>query len=145
MTLFLYAALGGMLFFLPFNLIQVQGYSATGAGAAMVPFVLTMFFLSRWAGGLIDRFGAKLPLIVGPVIAGMGFALFALPGTEAGNYWTTFFPAIMVMSVGMTISVSPLTTAVMGAVEESRAGIASGINNAVSRTAACWRSRFSAW
>jgi EmrB/QacA subfamily drug resistance transporter len=135
LTLFLYAALGGMLFFLPFDLIQIQGYSPTGAGAALVPFVLTMFLLSRWAGGLIDRFGARLPLIIGPVITGIGFALFALPGTGAVNYWTNFFPAIMVMSIGMTVSVAPLTTTVMGAVEESRAGVASGINNAVSRTA----------
>ncbi|MDQ2746600.1 MAG: MFS transporter [Acidobacteriota bacterium] len=135
LTLFLYAALGGILFFLPFNLIQVQNYSATQAGAALVPFVLTMFLLSRFAGGLIDRFGAKLPLVVGPIIAGIGFALFSLAPTNSINYWRDFFPAIMVMSLGMAGSVAPLTTTVMGAVEERRAGIASGINNAVSRTA----------
>ena len=135
LTLFLYSALGGILFFLPFNLIQVQGYSATAAGAALIPFVLTMFLLSRFAGGLIDRFGAKLPLVVGPIIAGIGFWLFSLAPTNSNNYWLDFFPAIIVMSLGMVTSVAPLTTAVMGAVEERRAGIASGINNAVSRTA----------
>lgn len=135
LTLFLYAALGGLLFFLPFNLIQVQGYTATAAGAALLPFVLTMFLLSRWAGGLVERYGPKLPLVIGPLIAGGGFLLFAVPGAEAGSYWTSFFPAVMVMSVGMATSVAPLTTAVMGAVEERRAGVASGINNAVARTA----------
>jgi EmrB/QacA subfamily drug resistance transporter len=135
LTLLLYSALSGMLFFLPFNLIRVQGYGPTLAGTALVPFVLVMFLLSRWASGLVDRFGSKVPLIVGPVITGFGFALFALPGADGGSYWTTFFPAIMVMSIGMTISVAPLTTTVMGAVDERHAGTASGINNAVSRTA----------
>ena len=135
LTLFLYAALGGILFFLPFNLIQVQSYSAAAAGAALVPFVLTMFILSRPASGLIDRFGAKTPLVVGPIVAGIGFWLFSISPTNSENYWLDFFPAIMVMSLGMVLSVAPLTTTVMGAVEERHAGIASGINNAVSRTA----------
>jgi MFS family permease len=135
LTLFLYAGLSGLMFFLPFNLIQVQGYSPTAAGAALLPFVITMFALARWAGGLVDRYGSRLPLIVGPLIAGLGFALFALAGADSGIFWTSFFPAIMVMSIGMSIAVAPLTTTVMGAVDERHAGIASGINNAVSRTA----------
>jgi EmrB/QacA subfamily drug resistance transporter len=135
LTLLLYAALGGLLFFLPFNLIELQRYTPTEAGAAVLPFVITMFLLSRWSGGLVARFGSKLPLVVGPLVTAVGFAMFALPGASPTSYWTSFFPAIMVMSLGMTIAVAPLTTTVMSAVDERRAGVASGINNEISRAA----------
>jgi predicted MFS family arabinose efflux permease len=134
LTLFLYCGLGAIMFVLPFNLIQVHGYSAVEAAAALLPFVAVMFLLSRWSGGLMDRYGPRLPLTFGPITAAAGFALFTF-AARSGVYWTSVFPAVLVMSLGMAISVAPLTTTVMTSVEESQAGLASGVNNAISRLA----------
>jgi EmrB/QacA subfamily drug resistance transporter len=131
-TLSLYAALSAALFFLPFNLIQVQGYSPTAAGASLVPLTVILFSLSRWSGRLVDRFGGRRPLIAGPLLAAGGFGLLARVGAD---YWTTVFPGIVVLGLGMALTVAPLTTVVMSAVPSSHAGLASGINNAVARTA----------
>jgi EmrB/QacA subfamily drug resistance transporter len=134
LTLLLYAGLGGALYFLPFLLIQVHDYSATAAGSSFLPFTIITFLMSRWAGGLITRFGARLPLTIGPIIAAGGFMLLAVPGTQ-GSYWTTFFPAIVVLGLGMSLVIAPLTTTALNSVSGRHSGLASGVNNAVSRTA----------
>ena len=134
LTLFLYAAIGIFFFLFPLNLIQVQGYSTTATGVAILPFIFLMFSLSRWSGGLVARYGPRGPLIIGPLIAAFGFLLFAVPSV-GDSYWKAFFPAVMVLGFGMAVTVAPLTTVVMNSVNQNRVGAASGINNAVARVA----------
>jgi MFS family permease len=127
LTLLLYGALGGAFFFLPFLLIQARGYSATAVGVAYLPFTLVLGVLSRWSGGLVDRFGARGPLIIGPALTALGFVLLATPRAPLG--WVLL--SMTVLGLGMAVTVAPLTTAVLNAVPAHRTGVASGINNAV--------------
>jgi EmrB/QacA subfamily drug resistance transporter len=137
LTFFLYAAISVGPFFLSLNLVQVQGYNPAIAGFAFLPFAACLSLLSRWAGSLADRLGPRRFLIAGPFVCGLGYFLLALAGLTHGpaDYWVSFFPGVALLGIGMGLTVAPLTSAVMGSVAEQHAGIASGVNNAVSRTA----------
>jgi EmrB/QacA subfamily drug resistance transporter len=134
MTFLLYAGFGGALFLLPIVLIQVHDYSATAATAALVPFAVINFVTGRWSGGLVTRYGEKLPLMIGPVLAAAAFILLAVPGV-GGSYWTTYFPAVLVLGIGMSLVFGPLSIAVLNAVEGEHSGLGSGVNRSVQRTA----------
>lgn len=133
-TLLVYAALGGALFLVALQLQQSLGYSALEAGAAMVPSTVVMLFGSSLSGRVAQKTGPRIPMTVGPVIAGIGLALMAriVPGA---SYLGAVFPAVILFGVGMTITVAPLTAAALAAVDDAHAGAASGVNNAVSRIA----------
>ncbi len=137
LTFFLYAALAATMLFLLLNLVQIQGYTQLQAGMSMLPFTILMASLAQWVGGLVDRYGPRWLLIAGPSLAGLGFLLLSTVGLTEGpeEFWTTYFPGILVFAAGMTLTVVPLTTTVMSAVDDRYAGTASGVNNAMTRTA----------
>ncbi len=134
LTLCLYFALGGALFFLPFELIRAHGYAAAAAGAALLPFSAVMGLFSTAAGRLGERVGPRGPLTLGPILAAAGLFLLGWRA-DASSYWTGVLPALLVLAVGMTLAVAPLTDTVMASVGDARAGTASGVNNAVARVA----------
>jgi predicted MFS family arabinose efflux permease len=134
LTLLLYFALSGALFFLPAALIEAHGYSAAKAGSVFLPFTILMAVLSRLGGVMADRFGTRMLLTMGPLITALSFALLA-PAVLHGGYWLAVVPVMAVMGLGLGITVAPLSTTVMNAVPDERIGVASGINNAISRVA----------
>jgi len=137
LTFFLYAGLGAGMLFLSLNLVQVQGYTQLQSGLTFLPFTVMMITLARFAGGLADRHGPRLLLIFGPAAAGAGLLILSFVGQTKGpgDYWTTFFPGIIVFGLGMSFTVAPLTAAVMGSVSDHFSGTASGVNNAMTRIA----------
>lgn len=137
LTFFLYGALGAFSLFLPLAMVQAQGYTERQAGLTLLPFVVLLAGMSRWAGALSDRIGPRVPLMVGPFLVGVGFFVCSLAGPERGaaDYWRTYFPGIVLFGLGMGTTVAPLTTTVMSSLSEKLTGTASGVNNAVSRVA----------
>lgn len=134
LTLALYFGLTGAMFFLPYELIAHHGYRAAEAGATLLPLSAVMGTFSGLAGRIANKVGARAMLTVGPITAGIGFALLGAPWI-GGGFWTGVLPGLLVLALGMTISVAPLTSTVMAAVPSSHSGIASGVNNAVARVA----------
>jgi EmrB/QacA subfamily drug resistance transporter len=133
LTVLLYAALSGALFLLPYLMIDVHGYSATAAGAAFLPFSVVMGVGSRWSGSLVERIGARLPLVLGPSVTAAGYVLLALSGGQS-SYWTGILPGLVIVAIGMTLSVAPLTTTIFDSAPKDKSGTASGINNAAARS-----------
>jgi MFS family permease len=134
-TLLFYMALTGSLYFLPFLMMQVHGYSALVAGSVFLPFVAMALLLGRLSGRICARFGTKVPLVVASLAVVAGLLMFALPGVERGSYWTSFFPAMVVQGFGMVLVITPLTAVALGSVESEHSGLASGVNNAMARVA----------
>jgi EmrB/QacA subfamily drug resistance transporter len=135
LTFFLYAGLSAGMLFLSLNLVQAQGYSQLQSGLTFLPFTILMISMARFAGGLADKHGPRLLLIGGPAAAGAGLLIlsFVKQTNGPGDYWTTFFPGVIVFGAGMSFTVAPLTAAVMGSVSDHFSGTASGVNNALTR------------
>ena len=133
-TLVIYGALGGFSFFLVVELQTVLGYSATAAGAAMIPSIVLLSLLSSRAGALAQRVGARLPMTVGPLIAGAGVLWLSRVG-PGSSYWADVLPGSLVSGLGLSLLVAPLTATVLDAAPDHLAGVASGVNNAVARAA----------
>ena len=133
LTLFLYGALVALLVLLPYVLIRAAGYSGAEAGAALLPFAVVLALASPLMGGVAGRLGARAPLSIGPLVVAGGFLLVLRIGPHA-DYWTTVFPAILVIAIGMAGAVAPLTAAVLGSVDSRHTGSASGLNSAIART-----------
>ncbi|HEY3988233.1 MAG TPA: MFS transporter [Acidobacteriaceae bacterium] len=132
LTFLLYGALYGGLFVIPFYVIQVRQYPPAKAGAVFLPAIVIMFFFSARVGAMAARVGERRLLAGGAACAGVGFLLLAAL-SDAGGYWRSLLPGVLLLGVGMTLAMAPLTTAVMSSVDESRTGIASAVNNALSR------------
>jgi len=135
-TLLFYMSLTGSLYFVPFLMMQVHGYSALVTGTVFLPFVAMALLLGSLGGNILARFGTKVPLVASSLVAAVGYVLFAVPGAEHGSYWTSFFPAMVVQGFGMALAITPLTAAALGSVEGEHSGLASGVNNAAARVAA---------
>ncbi|HEX2772230.1 MAG TPA: MFS transporter [Micromonosporaceae bacterium] len=131
-TLAVYAALGGLTFFLAIQLQTVAGYSAFATGISMLPLTILLLIGSPRAGALATRIGPRVPLTIGPLVAAAGFLLLRGIGPNA-FYWTDVFPGVLLFGLGMTLVVAPLTASVLSAVEDRYAGVASGVNNAAAR------------
>ena len=135
-TLLFYMSLTGSLYFVPFLMMQVHGYSAFVAGSVFLPFVAMALLLGRLSEYILARFGTKVPLVAASLAVALGFVLFAVPGVEQGSYWSSFFPAMVVQGFGMALAITPLTAVALASVEGEHSGLASGVSNAAARVAA---------
>jgi len=133
-TLLMYGGLSGATFLIPIFLQEAAGFTPLVAGLSLLPISIVMFLLSARMGALADRFGPRIFMGAGPIVAGCGLALLAMMGREV-DYWTNVLPGALVFALGLSLTVAPLTATVLGGVDERHAGVASGVNNAIARVA----------